>query len=265
MQSAYMMETEKGTPAPVSLTPDQLEVLQQLLNQNKTQKIAESSDNDNNLGVLLAKQGKISHSLFSKRLSIGVWIIDTGASDHMIGDLGVLSDYELCDQSIIVFIADGTKSLVQGRGTTYVAGLSLKSVLYVPKLRHNLLLVSKFTQDKNCSVIFSPLHRVFQDISSGKRIAKAEEKGGLYQISRHDHQKEFRSLYQSSLATISEIDLMLWHQKLGHPSLEYLKSLVLFIFLSIKFRISLVKTVSLQNKLEVLTPSKPISPHNRFT
>jgi len=28
MQSAYMMETEKGTPAPVSLTPDQLEVLQ---------------------------------------------------------------------------------------------------------------------------------------------------------------------------------------------------------------------------------------------
>jgi len=118
-------------------------------------------DNNSNQVVSLAKQGKISHSLFSKRLSIGVWIIDTGASDHMTDDHEILSNFKSYDQNITVFMADGTNFLVQGRGIAYVVGLRLELVLYVSNLRCNLLLVSKITQDKDCSVIFSSSHCVF--------------------------------------------------------------------------------------------------------
>ena len=115
MQSAYMVESEKGNSAPISLTPDQLEVLQQLLNQNKMQKTTESMDSNSNQVVSLAKQGKISHFLISKKLSTGVWIIDTRASDHMTGDLKILSNFKSCDQNITVFMADGTNSLSKER------------------------------------------------------------------------------------------------------------------------------------------------------
>jgi len=219
------MEFDKGTPAPVSLTQEQLEVLHQLLTQTKIQKPVESSDINNNSVVSLAKQGKISHSLFSNRLSTGVWIIDTGDSDHRIGDIDTLSYYKPCKQNITVFMADGTRTFVQGTGIIHVVGLSLKSVLYVPNLRCNLLLMSKITEEKNCSVIFSSSHFVFQDIPSGRRIGKAEDKDGLYRISRLDHQGEFRSLVHSSLITVSGNNLMLWHQRLGHPSLDYLRVL----------------------------------------
>ena len=111
-------------------------------------------------------------------------------------------------------------------------------------------------------MIFSPLHCVFQDISSGKRIGKAEEKGGLYQISMHDHQEEFRSLVQSSLASISETDLMLWHQRLGHPSLDYLR--VLYPSVSINKiqgfsceHCILAKQTKSPHPNRVYTPSKP--------
>ena len=105
------------------------------------QKPTESIDNNNNQVVSLAKQANISHSLFSKRLTTGVWIIDIGASDHMTGDFEILSNFKSCDQNITVFMANRTNTLVQGRGIAYVAGLRLESVLYVPNLRCNLLSV----------------------------------------------------------------------------------------------------------------------------
>ena len=59
----------------------------------------------------------------------------------MIDSLKILSNYEPCDKGVIVFMTDGTTSLAKGRGTSYIAGLTLKSVLYVPDLTCNLLSV----------------------------------------------------------------------------------------------------------------------------
>lgn len=56
-------------------------------------------------------------------------------------------------------------------------------------------------------------------------IDNAEESKGLYQISSPDHSTGTRSYFQFSLATFSDSDIMLWHQRLGHPSFEYLRFL----------------------------------------
>ena len=131
-----------------------------------------SESADNNPMVSLAKQSNTSHSLLSQRFSTNFWFIahdisnyeqrsiNNRASDHMTGSLKILSNYEPCDQGIIVFMADGTTSLAQGRGTTYIAGLTLNSILYVLDLRCNPLSVSKITKERNCTVPFFHSHCV---------------------------------------------------------------------------------------------------------
>ena len=56
-------------------------------------------------------------------------------------------------------------------------------------------------------------------------ISSAKMKGGLYQTTKLDYSFAFRSLIQSSLSTVSDSDIMLWYQCLGHPSFDYLRIL----------------------------------------
>jgi len=58
--------------------------------------------------------------------------------------------------------------------------LSLKDVLYVPKLSNNLISIRKLTHDLNCSITFSPTHCIFQNLATGKTIGVVKEQGGLY-------------------------------------------------------------------------------------
>jgi len=92
----------------------------------------------------------------------------------MTGSLHMLSNYEPCDQDITIFMADGTKSFAKGKWTTYIVGLTLKSLLYVPDLKGNMLSVSKLTKDKGCLVAFFQSYCVFLDLSSRKMIGSAE-------------------------------------------------------------------------------------------
>ena len=77
---------------------------------------------------------------------------------------------------------DGTISYAKGEGSIYLDDLWFKSVLYAPKLRCNMLSISKITKDMNCKVIFSPTHCVFHDLISGRMIGNAKEKDGLYYV-----------------------------------------------------------------------------------
>jgi len=71
-----------------------------------------------------------------------------------IWSLEVLLAYEPCSQGLIISMVDGTTTISQGKGTANVAGLNLKSVLYVPNLKCNIILVSKLTKEDKCSVTF---------------------------------------------------------------------------------------------------------------
>ena len=94
-----------------------------------------------------------------------------------------------------------------------------------PNLQCNLKLVSRFTTDRDCSVIFSKNFCVFQYLSSRKMINNAEMKGGLYETPRHDHSTTSRTQFLYSLALVSDSDTMLWHKRLRHLSFKYLKLL----------------------------------------
>ena len=84
---------------------DQLELLQQVLNQTKITKLSDLAESPK-LTVTPAKQGTSYQCFLSKTMSIDVWIVDTRASDHMIGSLHGLLTYKRCDRVISVTMAD---------------------------------------------------------------------------------------------------------------------------------------------------------------
>ena len=64
-----------------------------------------------------ANQGNTKQYLLSHKLAADSWIVDTSASDHMIGSLDALSmAYEACDHDITISMANGVVPLIIGQG-----------------------------------------------------------------------------------------------------------------------------------------------------
>jgi len=85
-------------------------------------------------------------------------ILDSGGSSHMTGIKDKLTSLYFFTQFSSVNIADDTQSPVLGDGVVQATlSLNLKNVLYVPKFPINLLFISQFTKQHNCSVTFSLL------------------------------------------------------------------------------------------------------------
>jgi hypothetical protein len=73
-----------------------------------------------------------------------LWVIDFGASDHMIGMSHLFSSYNPCSGGDKVRIADGSLSHVLGKGFVSVTpSMTLASVLHVPNLAANLLSIAR--------------------------------------------------------------------------------------------------------------------------
>ena len=146
-----------------------------------------------------------------------LWIIDSGASNHMTGSLENLSEKETI-QGCPVGLPDGERVLACEQGTvTLEEGLELKNVLYVPKLKCNLLSVPQLTDEENCVVTFTDKLCIIQDRTSRTLIGAGERKDGLYW---------YRGVRKTQACHVKmENQLALWHQRLGHPSFKIVQML----------------------------------------
>ncbi|XP_074378666.1 uncharacterized protein LOC141720217 [Apium graveolens] len=73
-----------------------------------------------------------------------VWIIDTGASDHMAISLDIFSNTHKIDQPLHIALPDGSMKLVDTIGSVVLTpNLTLSNVFYVPEFKHNLLSVAQ--------------------------------------------------------------------------------------------------------------------------
>ncbi|CAN1790032.1 Retrovirus-related Pol polyprotein from transposon RE1 [Linum perenne] len=130
----------------------------------------------------LAQSGNDSLAL-SAHSKLPVWILDSGASDHMTNSSLNFSTYIPLSGSQKITVANGNSVPVAGKGHISLSSeLILKSVLHVPKLDYNLLSIRRLTHESNCVVVFYPFHCAIQDLSSGKMIGKARLRDGLYYL-----------------------------------------------------------------------------------
>ncbi|KAI5385309.1 hypothetical protein KIW84_072057 [Lathyrus oleraceus] len=109
-----------------------------------------------------------------------IWIIDSGATDHMTPYMSYLSSYSPLPNKCHITVAIGSQTPIFGFGNIRLSpSLHLNHVLHVPKLSNNLLSTHKLTKDLNCVITFFHSHCVFQDLAIGKTIGIAEEQNGL--------------------------------------------------------------------------------------
>jgi hypothetical protein len=106
----------------------------------------------------LAQNGKIpiSHvfSASNKNHST-IWVIDSGATDHMTYSVAGFTSYQPCPSNKKIIVVDGSLTTIAGQGTIPLNPVfTLKRVLHVPNLTANLLSIQKLIKDINCSVTF---------------------------------------------------------------------------------------------------------------
>ena len=82
------------------------------------------------------------------------WVIDSGATYHMIGNSSLFSTFQSQPTTSIVTLADGSQSCVLGSDTIFPTPTPLSSVLSLPDFSFNLVSVSKLTRACKCNVSF---------------------------------------------------------------------------------------------------------------
>ena len=147
-----------------------------------------------------------------------LWIIDSGATDHMTGCLELLQNLTTKNiKKASVTVANGIQVPIEGIGETNFFEKTITNVLYMPSFTSNLLSVSKITQELNCKVIFTQKDVIFHDIVTGKKIGEGYFENGLYILA------SFNQAHIARNSCISRDKLL--HYRLGHPSDSVLEKL----------------------------------------
>jgi hypothetical protein len=106
-----------------------------------------------------------------------IWIVDSGATNHMTFDSRHIANLKPSSQKSIC-TANGSEASVVGEGSlSLTETLNLDSVLVVPSLNHNLLSNSEITTSLSCVVIFWPNSCVLRTFEQSRRLVMVLSRG----------------------------------------------------------------------------------------
>ena len=194
----------------------------------KTVNSAKKVDSEDEL-TLLAKSQPFASAASESRESIkhGYFVLDSGATHHMVHDKSMFVNFEeINDVSIVV--GDGGALPARGRGDVFVRMLlpqntvkrcKLKNVLYVPKLAHNLISIPQITNNNVKAVFYDNsckiLNRHDKLVAYGKRV------GNLFVL---DCERERPAEANVSTSNCAMQDL--WHRRLCHIGFNNVRKIV---------------------------------------
>ena len=152
------------------------------------------------------------------------WWIDSGASQHMTHEKGGMENYSTFRKPLQVRIADNTILYAYGKGNigltvfneNETVNITLKDVLYVPKLRNKLLSLPSMTE-KGVEVQFKG--QSCKIIINDEVYSIGHKHGKLYKLNL---EPQHSCCYGS---TDVNNDLQLWHNRYGHIGYDNLKLL----------------------------------------
>ncbi|XP_074297063.1 uncharacterized protein LOC141627739 [Silene latifolia] len=108
------------------------------------------------------------------------WIIDTGASNHVTGDLSLLTDCTVIPPRP-VGLPNGHRILAAKMETVCISDqITLRRVLFIPNMTCNLISVSQLTNDADYTLQFAKDSCLIHDRSSRMMIGVGELQDGLY-------------------------------------------------------------------------------------
>lgn len=104
----------------------------------------------------------------------------------------------------------------------------IENMLYIPKIKYNLLSVSKITRELSCFIFFYPGFSLFQDLATGMLKGIGKETDGLYLLTIHaskDNNIPVVSAVTTHTTIKKNVNISLWHRRLAHPSINSLRLL----------------------------------------
>ena len=111
-----------------------------------------------------------SSSVNTSNIGSTSWILDNGATDHMVHSLHFFKSITSFVQ-ISVRLCNGDMVKVTNVGTVQVfTSLLLENVLCVPSFCFNLIFINKLTQNSSCYYIFLSHYCFIQDLQLWKMI-----------------------------------------------------------------------------------------------
>lgn len=110
------------------------------------------------------------------------WYLDMGASARAANNSDTLSNLRPYNGNDRLYMGDNWTLIIKYTGTheiqTPSRNLNLKTVLLLPSLGRSLIVVSRFTEDDNCSMKFC----MIKDYASQTTLANETRKGGLHSL-----------------------------------------------------------------------------------
>ncbi|GKA33895.1 ribonuclease H-like domain-containing protein [Tanacetum coccineum] len=187
----------------------------------------------NNLGILEAapafypSQPTSLPSAFSTMmLQDQTWNMDTGAISHLNSNDRNLSTIFNTLLFPSIHVGDGNSIPVTNTGHSIIPSihrpLHLHNVLVTPNIIKNLIFVRQFTRDNNCTIEFDAFGFSVKDFLTRHILLRCDSSGDLYPVTKPS------TLPAAFVSTSSTT----WHQRLGHPGDEVLRSLSSHHFIS---------------------------------
>ncbi|GJZ18481.1 ribonuclease H-like domain-containing protein [Tanacetum coccineum] len=154
------------------------------------------------------------------------WYMDTGAYSHLnfnASNLSIIFDKRLFPS---VHVGDGKSIPVTNTGHSIILShhrpLHLHNVLVTPNIIKNLISVRQFTRDNNCTIEFDAFGFSVKDYLTRHILIRCDSSGDLYPVTKSS---------TSPIAFLST-SASTWHQRLGHPGDQVLRSLISSRFIS---------------------------------
>jgi histone deacetylase 1/2 len=141
------------------------------------------------------------------------WYMDTGAIDHITGELDKLTIRDKYTGGDQVHTTSRAGMLIDHIGHSVLhtpsRNLILKNILHVPQASKNLASFHRIAKDNNAFLEFHPNHFLIKEQATKRTLLRGKFEGGLYPM---------KSSSNKQVRPASKPTTSLWHSHLGHAA-----------------------------------------------
>ncbi|KAK2987528.1 hypothetical protein RJ640_030197 [Escallonia rubra] len=153
------------------------------------------------------------------------WFFDSGCCNHMTSHPTIFSSKSHTTNTPVIHTADGSRMHASHIGHVSTSTLTLPDTYFIPNLTLNLIFVGQLCE-LGLDLHFTSSGCSVQDPRTGKILGIGRKDGRLYELTNLRIPSALSSKYCSVASTSSKTHMELWHSRLGHLSLNRLRSLV---------------------------------------